>query len=246
MTRLKSREKFIPGGFGYYEAVTKWNAPKGSFDTVVRSLIQHRKGNPFLAEKHKWSLDYAAVADEVDAYNARICAAHGWKDYISEAGEQTFMAPKSPPPRPNAVRAAAVGANSIMEMFGKEGPDTLEHATARAKVCAACPLNNKGDLLRFFTVPAATALRAMLGWFKKMRLETPEDANLQICEACYCPTKLKVWCRLSHILKHIPKEDYAALDANCWILREESDAKAQPAVEPKLEGGEGLLPDPAA
>jgi hypothetical protein len=112
-------------------------------------------------------------------------------------------------------------------MFGAEGPiqdKTL--AESRAAVCCApCPENQAGDWLSFFTVPVSAALRAALSALKHQGLETSRDEGLHVCRACSCPMKLKVWARLPHILKHIPAESKSKLWQQCWVLKEEREAK---------------------
>ncbi len=78
MATLKNRQNQIPGGFKFYQAETGWNAPDWrSFETIVLALIDHRRGNPYLLKKHGWAIEHAAVAFEVDAYNAKLCQANG-------------------------------------------------------------------------------------------------------------------------------------------------------------------------
>lgn len=106
-------------------------------------------------------------------------------------------------------------------MFGAEGPlHDHAQAEARAAVCVRCPLNEPGDWLSFFTVPAANLLRSALEQIKGQGLTTSRDADLHVCSACDCPMKLKVWCRLPHILAHIPAESQARLWGECWIRAE--------------------------
>lgn len=120
------------------------------------------------------------------------------------------------------LRNVVVGAVSIAEMFGPQGPITDKSlAEKRAATCAACPKNEKGDWTRYFTVPLSRALRSALSLIKKQGMETSRDADLRVCTACDCPCGLKIWARLPHILNHMPKENYDALDHNCWVLSEE-------------------------
>lgn len=87
MPRLKDRNRQIPNGFRFTQPQTNWNAPPwSSFDTLVKTIIAHRKGNAHIARKHHLAIDYVNVANEVDSFNAEICAAQGWDEFIlSEA-----------------------------------------------------------------------------------------------------------------------------------------------------------------
>lgn len=224
MARLVNRNMQIPGGFRFRQAETKWQSRRfASFDTIVNSLIAHRKANRFLTEKHKWPTDYASVAEEVDAFNAALCLANGWTKYVTLEGVDH---PKTLPSLGlarlrNAAVSAAAGVMTLKEMFGEgEQPVARQKAEARAAVCAVCPKNQQGDWLRFFTEPAARLIRATLAFIKDMNLVTTQDANLHRCDACDCPMKLKVWAPIQHIRKHLPPDVPAKLHETCWIPKE--------------------------
>lgn len=242
MDRLKSREKFMPNGFKFRQPETNWPPPGSnpfagaSFTTVVEMVIAHRRGNPAYTKKHNWATDFESVANEVDNYCARICIAHGWNDYVMQGGASVQTPfPVSPPPQTlsQSAKRVVVGASTIAEMFGEEGPVVADLAESRGGVCLGCPKHGKGDLLSFFTIGAAAALRTMLAFFKNLNLKTTHDSELCVCTACYCPMKLKVWAQLRHIMAHMPKEDYDALDPQCWIR---SEASAVPQTSPECGG----------
>lgn len=220
MARLKDRSRQIPQSFKFYQPETRWSPPLwASFDTIVDLLLAHRRANSFLAKKNNWNLDPRAIADEVDAYNAKICEAHGWTNFIDEG------APLSNPRRPRSLSegaaVAAAGAKAMLDLFGPGGkPVDSATAEARASVCVRCPLNQQGDWTRFFTVPAADIVRTQLSIAHDLALTTGHDAALGVCDACGCPLKLKVWPSLPHILAHLSPDDARALDPNCWITRQ--------------------------
>lgn len=229
MARLKDRERQIPNGLTFYQSALKWRPPPySSFDTITRGLISARRANPFLARKNGWSVDYATVANEVDEYNAKICESHHWDQYIVRDG-----GPVIPPSRARSnsslsqsVGHVAAGVSITMEMFGKEGPiRDRDLALRRAQVCVGCPNNDKGDWTRFFTVPTQAVIRKGLGIIKDLDLTTAVDDQLQVCTVCGCPLKGKVYARLSHILKFMPKADLAKLPDFCWIVREKAEWK---------------------
>lgn len=231
MPRLKSRDRFVPNGFKFRQPETNWPPPGSnpfqgaSFDSVVRMVQQHRQGNQHYAKKYGWNLDYASIADEVDTYNARVCQSMGWTDYFAEGGApqaSPFMAALTQ--LSSAARHVVVGAKTIAEMFGGEGPVKPELAMRRSSVCVTCPLNDRGDWTRLFTAQAASGIRATLETFKGLDLHLPNEGELRFCTACYCPLKLKVWGQLSDILKHMPEQDFSALDPNCWIRKEKNAA----------------------
>lgn len=223
MAKLLSRQKFIPGGFLFFQPEIKWQSPRmASFETIVNGLIAARRANPVQSNKYRWPIDHDTVADEVDAFNARVCEMNGWNDYISGGADtgpftQALSGRSKLPP---VARNVVAGAKTLAEMLGVEGAVDHELAEARAKVCAPCPMNEKGDWTRFFTVPASNAIKAMIGILNGQHLETSVDAELRVCTACGCPCRTKVHARLSHILKHMPAESFDALAPDCWIRRE--------------------------
>lgn len=87
MPFLKNRQTQIPNGLSFYQPQTGWTPrPHSSFQGIVEALMAHRQGNAYLAQKHGWAMDRKAVEDEVDQWNAAVCAANGWSDYITETG----------------------------------------------------------------------------------------------------------------------------------------------------------------
>lgn len=227
MARLKDREKQIPNGLTFYEPALKWRpAPYSSMDTIVRGLIQARRANPYLVQRNGWSVDYATVANEVDRYNAAICKAHRWTQFIDE---ENYSPPKGlPRPGPTttlvrrSVGNAAVGANILTEWLGAGGKAVeQELADSRAHVCATCPQNKRdADWTSWFTIPAANTIRKMLELRARMKLSTPEDEMLNVCDACGCPLKLKVHTPLKHITANMPPYQKESLDPRCWVLSE--------------------------
>lgn len=232
MARLKDRNRQIPNGFIFLQPETQWKPPAfASFQTIVDSLIAHRMGNPFLVQKHGWSTDPVAVADEVDAFNAKVCQIMGWGDYI-DAG--AGGAPSVPFPLPNRpglfgkLNQVAAGGKTLVKWIArKEEAVSSNLAEERARLCTnlkgdgkACPLNTKGDWTAFFTVPVSNAIRAALEDRSRMNLSTPYDAQLGVCDGCNCPLKLKVHMPIARILEDMPTESFDSLVPDCWIRSE--------------------------
>jgi len=222
MSKLRNRQMQIPQGLTFYQPETRWRPQRyASFETIVRSLIAHRQAHPHLVEKHRWPIDYATVCEEVDSFNARVCEANGWNQYITGPGGDSL--PKSMPPQLNLLQRGqqlAAGAGVLVEWISS-GAEAVsaELANRRASVCAACVQNEKGDLLSFFTKPVSAAIQGALNARREMRLSTPNDENLGVCAACSCPLKLKVHIPLDRIMAKLTAESKAGLDANCWILK---------------------------
>lgn len=231
MLRLIDRNRSIPYGYKFKLPEAKWESPpQSSFNSIVNGAMAVAAGNPHIAKQSQWPTTREGWENKVDYYNAALCKAHGWTGFYMETGGGSGgPLPNSRSPLQFAERAAA-GASVLAEMFGKDGPIRDKAlANKRAETCLKrpdgkpCPQHDKGDWTRFFTKPAQSLIIKSLGMLKDMDLSTDHDSELQICNACGCPMKGKVWARLDHILKHIPAEDKAALDPGCWILAESND-----------------------
>jgi hypothetical protein len=231
--RLKSRERQIPHGLRFLQPETNWRPQRfASFMTIVAGLISHRRKHSDLAVQRKWKLDANEVADEVDEFNANYCMQMGWTDYVlTNEG-----AP--PPPKPqallaqekNQIAAAASRAKKIwsgirtLDEWIDSGtpPVETQHAERRAAICAVCPKNGKGDLTSWFTKPAASTIAKHIERKNGMKLSTPDDAKLNVCEVCLCPLQLKVHTPISFIRTHTSPEVLAELTKvpKCWIPAE--------------------------
>lgn len=236
MARLKSRQMQIPNGFKFLQPETGWKSTRfASFDSIVNSLIAHRKGRPDLIAKHKWSTDPNVVASEVEQFNVNVCLRHGWNDYIDG---QDYGS--SPIPKPtalsqidqNQVSAAAgrvskiwSGTKTLNEWIdsGEPAVDSVISAR-RAAVCAVCPKNGKGDFTTWFTKPAAAAIARQIEKLQDRKLSTPSDGIINICEVCLCPMKLKVHTPMKFIKAHMINSVYDDLPRSpkCWIVDEMS------------------------
>jgi hypothetical protein len=232
---LKSRDRQIPNGLKFLQPETNWQAPKfASFNVIVNSLINHRRSNPHLVKEKNWSLDPNEVANEVDQFNALLCARHGWSDFIHDGASMS----EGPPPKSQAllqqeksVIAAAAGKakkiwsgirtlNDWLDSGTPPAPQAL--AESRAAVCAACPKNGKGDFTSWFTNPAADAIKQQVEKLALMRLKTKHDSVLNVCEVCLCPLKLKSFTPIKYIKDNLSVEVLNDLKnvPNCWIPKE--------------------------
>jgi hypothetical protein len=92
-------------------------------------------------------------------------------------------------------------------------------STKRGETCAACPKNSDKAFASFFTQPVSDRLRKMLEARKDLKLETPSDDKLGVCEVCLCPMKLKVHVPLQDIVTKTKPATLAEFPPNCWIAR---------------------------
>lgn len=222
MSRLIDRNKQVPNGFTYYQPETGWKPPRyASFETIVQGIISHRQANPWLMEKHGWSIDPEAVREELDAYNAKVCEQMGWTNYITGIGDPS--PPLSSRPSQSILqrgRAVAVGAETIVDFVRKDeavSPDISQH---RAETCASCRFNTEGDLLSFFTRPVSEAIRKALELVRGDNLTTTLDSKLGVCSVCDCPLRLKVHFPMPRIQAKMNPETVKQLPEWCWILKE--------------------------
>lgn len=227
--RLKSHSESCPNGFLYQQTQTGWksweHAPISRWDwnALVSAVQQHRQANP----KFGLPTDTAAIERELDYVNAlRVNAMRGGHIYVTDDE-------RPPPPKSLASRlsqlasvAAGVGkvragALTLLDWNLSENPPVApELAFGRANVCVKCPLNGQGDLTRWFTVPIAEQIRRAMERRFEMKLETPNDSKLGVCDACTCPLTLKVWCPIDFIQQRMPADVKNDLDPGCWILKE--------------------------
>lgn len=231
--RLHSRQRFIPGGFRFRIPALKWEAPRNaSFNSVVDRAIDALNANPMVAQQLGWSLEWNAMADRVDEFNAKICAAHGWDEYINADDVPSIpkMNPRDQQTALQNLRSAAArvkemvaGAKTLLEWRASgELPVSPELAEKRAAVCAECPLNSDKDWTSWFTVPAAELIRKQVEEAHDLGLKTSLDEKLHCCTACHCPLQVKVWPAIEWITKRLTPDQMTRLRSgkNCWILSE--------------------------
>ena len=226
---LKTRQRPIPGGFVFHDAVLSWSAPKwASFEVICQGVRTARLSNPALTKAYKLSTDPAVIAQEVDLYNAQAAWAAGNTDFVTgatggaPAGVPFYPSQKNYPDQSrNALAGLAEGAETLIRWIS-DGAEAvpIEQANARSKVCSECPLNKKGDWTRFFSVPVASGIRRALQIRGDLKLETDDDDKLGVCQSCRCVLKLKVHLPLKNIVNNMENEDAAKLPKNCWINME--------------------------
>jgi hypothetical protein len=232
MLKLASREKSIPNGLQFHiPTLPNFKLPpQCSFSVAVQSIIAVRKANPYLANKLGWKTDEHSVENELDEFNARICAAMNWTNFIATDVQGAPSLPKQLPSHQSGAIAAAAntakklwaGLRSTNDWIDSGVPAVpKEQAEARATVCVACPLNGKGGIESFFTVPASEAIKRQIQKLETRKLATSLDAKLGVCTACLCPLPLLVQTPLQFKLAHMTPDTRAALDKSCWVLAEE-------------------------
>ena len=208
--------------------------------------MAHRQANPYLVQKFGWAIDRATVEYEVEQYNAQICRAMGWKNFIVTDENIAAPPPKSFPlprravagdeqqgPSPSLlkrvshagekVRGLIEGYNAIQAWRDSgKSPVGFPLAEKRASTCAACPLNEPGDWTRWFTIPYSEKLRKEFQKSFWVELKTDQDDKLKVCSGCLCPLRALVFCPIEFITPTLDAKKRAALARgnNCWQLSE--------------------------
>jgi hypothetical protein len=219
MARLKDRQRQIPNGLKFRIPELGYQSkPFQSFDTIVNEVFTIARANPGMFTSKGWPHTRTDVATWVDEFNARYCAEMGYEDFITGMEDSP---PKHGPPPMGKVGAVVAGGRSLAEWIGA-GANPVEQGIAdkRAETCSKCPLNKAGDISSFFERGTSEMLRAAIASAKDINLVTRFDKVLGVCDACYCPLKLKMWMPIDHINKQMSDDTRAALDAKCWILSE--------------------------
>lgn len=231
---LKDRQRPIPNGISVFDASVGYKAPNwASFSQQVQGLQQARIENPGLCARYGLKTDTASCEDFVDSYLARVCFDNSWVEYFSTDRMGGAGSGEAPFPVPNGLgaraRALVAGARVLIDWIGS-GAEAVpgEQSVRRAGGCVACPLNSQEELSAWFTRPVSAAITAALEARKGMKLSTPLDDKLGVCEACQCPMKLKVHVRLEQFLPKMSKEIKGKLDPACWILAEEKQSSEGP------------------
>lgn len=204
-------------------------------DSIARSAINVINANPKLRDKLGWDLSLPAMTDRVDEFNAQMCIQLGQMQFVLPVGGQAdpppFLGhPSQNPQDPSRLAAVAgsvkkiwAGIRTLNEWVDIGAPAVpAEQSAARAGTCAQCPKNTPGDFSSWFTKPAAEGIRRLLERVQGKNLTTPHDAQLNVCDVCLCPMKLKVHVPLEIIKSGTSDELAGELKRvpNCWIIRE--------------------------
>lgn len=221
MARLLDRNRQIPNGFKFaLPEVNYVSRPFDSFNTICTAVLSIVRANPERSRSHNWPSRQEDVEDWVDDFNARLCQSAGWNEYITTPVQEVAPPPKYGS-RPGKSAAVAAGAKSIVEWIaGGSRVVDPEQATHRAKTCVSCSFNKPGDLTNFFDRATSEMIKKYIQSKSDIKLTTRFDLELGVCDACYCPLKLKVWSPLEHILNHMAPYVEDELAPQCWIRAE--------------------------
>lgn len=215
-----SRDTFPSGGWQFYQSQTGWQAPtpkSSTFNQTVQLIIKMRRDNPALMVRHRWSVDTTAVGNELELFTRlRIGAPLPTPAIQMMASGYTAMSAAV-----SDIKRLAAGAGLLMAWDASGLPPVAaEVSTKRAEVCAACPLNSIAKLETWNTVPVAVSLKERLARLGSMKLTTPSDSKLGLCDAMYCPTGQLTHAPIEIISRRVKPEIRSIFAVDCWILKE--------------------------
>ena len=231
MARLRDRQRQIPNGFKYLEALTGWNSVKQigshpSFDRLVNELLTHRLGNP--RYKDKWKTSRAGVEQDVEQYQVKICQSNGYWDFITDAEIAASPPPKVLPPSSLAgaaagvIKKSAVPIRIVVDWIGNDLiPVDIKLAEQRAESCAACPFNDPDpNFLQRIGALAAKEVAHLIEVKHDLSLRTSLDDKIHTCSVCDCHLPLKIWVPLKHLKNYTSDDVRSRLWDHCWIKKE--------------------------
>lgn len=180
--------------------------------------------NPAVVAKYRLPTDYDTVSRELIKFQQMRGA------LPPDTIPKMTPPPVSPPRLVGAVQDAvaavkklAAGASALLE-WEEAGLPHVEPSVAalRAATCSICPKNQQGkSLTEYFTVPVAALFEKRFKKLQEMRLTTPDDGKLAVCQACLCPMRTKVWMPNELVKKRLKPEQRAELNQinpRCWQL----------------------------
>ncbi|HEX9143440.1 MAG TPA: hypothetical protein VGA09_04155, partial [Candidatus Binatia bacterium] len=139
----------------------------------------------------------------------------------------------APPIFPGAYSALSAAVSDIKKLAAGAGllvswdmsglpPVPGELSASRAKVCLACPLNSTAKLEQWNTVPVAMSLNKRLTRLEGMKLRTPSDNGLGLCDGIYAPLSKLVHCPISIISSRLKFQQVSELHPQCWIKADQN------------------------
>lgn len=231
---LKSKSKFPPGGWQFFDPTLRWSPPTplgSTFDQTVDQIVAVRMNNK--ARHPTLETGRSAVADQLEKYTCtRLGNNPEWctgiaqkKTFTSKVESSMDIHPESRNPWSKSlaklvgVKRIAGGARILSDWLGDGGiPVEPSVSQARADICLNCPKNTKGGfLVSKITKPIADAIKEQLRVKHELGLTVNGEENLHTCAVCICQLQLKVHTPIDYILKHTSNEVMKEFPSFCWI-----------------------------
>lgn len=125
------------------------------------------------------------------------------------------------------IRNDARGAMLLTDWLGHGGvPVSQEQAEVRALACISgqdgrpCDHNKEADWWERIKNKIATTIKKQLLVRDTLGLSVSVDEKLNMCSACGCCLRLKVWTPIAHVKQHTPAEKITELPIFCWQRKE--------------------------
>lgn len=125
------------------------------------------------------------------------------------------------------IQNTAKGAVVLADWLGPGGvPVEQRKADDRAIHCVfgnegkPCPNNKSPNWWDKVKGSIAAAIRDMLEVKNHAKMEAAYEKDLNMCSACGCCLKLKVWVPIDHVKRVVPKEELTNLPTYCWMRQE--------------------------
>lgn len=103
-------------------------------------------------------------------------------------------------------------------------PVAPEQAEARARICAPCLKNQKGDWWDGLKGALADTIRKHLSLKKQLNISTTLDNELGTCIVCNCNQRLKVHVNIKHIKANTEENMVKDFPAYCWVRQQIEDS----------------------
>ncbi len=227
MPRLKSRNHFPPNGWKFYQPQTQWELPGNlSFNAAVLEIIQHRKQKSAFLKNLKLPIEYDAVSDELDEFNAARCINSGHHHFVA-----TFQSEPSSFFKDIDFNDASYRIDAVNQWLGPTTrPVSKDLAIKRADVCLRCPNNvslNQNSMEE----------EALLGIRDNLQLQIPKDSLLKRCRVTDRLLQLGVHVQIEHIVNRVSDSQFRLFEqvvvppnGRCWISEEAVVGNIKPTI----------------
>lgn len=110
------------------------------------------------------------------------------------------------------------GAKTLTEWLG-EGGITVDQETAqrRTDTCLKCDLNQFGNQI---VDVVAAAIKKTVELKNDLGLTTNGIKNLETCQLCSCPLRLKIFVPISNVKRSLTPKEFELAPAFCWMVTE--------------------------
>lgn len=201
MLKLENTANGIPRGWKFTHPASGAVLAGGDYRDLVKVIHAHGRANGYAP------LTEAEIQD-------RLCRA-----LVPGATSCVSYDPGADPARPPARRAVQINdavrfIKTMGRLLGTEAAfASQEEAERRARICAACPLNQH--------IEGCTSCHGIVNWVARTigDRRTLEDTRLKGCAVCGCSNQVAVQMNLAAQQAEISDELNAEFPPDCWKKR---------------------------